>query len=415
MYTINNKEVNVSTITICCKIPDCDLNLTNIGQYLAIDDQIIGIKYKYGTLNIMKGMYSTTSYKKSKGKKLDKINKKLFYNQISIIVHTGEKPINVKVFKNGSLHMTGCKSEMDAFKVVKILLAKFKILEQMPGHTVVLTQDEHGMLLDTNNLLYSQSEKQIIGYKVNTNSYIIDKKEYYVNDDKHILIYGKQESQRKKEVLNFNGENIGYTQLELLHNRTKFYKKHCNIHYDYSSGLIYANNNLIIGKIKFSYDTNQIVKPDKYMCVLEVNYKINPYKNKNADITLDYNTFKQVFDVNINCVNVYFNIGFKINRNKLYDYLINCSYLCKYRPESYSGIKLVYKLPILIDFINLVTLCHCTNKCYCRSLTFLIFQSGNVIATGFKSIEEVDKIVEHFLNVVCPLQTIIQQKQVMEN
>ena len=36
----------ISTITISTQLPHCQLNLTNIGKYLSIDDDIIGIKYK---------------------------------------------------------------------------------------------------------------------------------------------------------------------------------------------------------------------------------------------------------------------------------------------------------------------------------------------------------------------------------
>ena len=49
----NNTEIcdisyNISTITISCKILDTELNIINIGKYLDIDNQIIGIKYYYG-------------------------------------------------------------------------------------------------------------------------------------------------------------------------------------------------------------------------------------------------------------------------------------------------------------------------------------------------------------------------------
>ena len=59
-------DVKISTITLSTKLPNCQLNLTNIGKYLDIDDEIIGIKYNYADLSIMKGKYSTTIYKKAK-------------------------------------------------------------------------------------------------------------------------------------------------------------------------------------------------------------------------------------------------------------------------------------------------------------------------------------------------------------
>ena len=102
-------DVKISTVTLSTKLPNCQLNLTNIGKYLDIDDDIIGIKYNYADLSIMKGKYLTTIYKKAKIKNAEKINKTLFYNQISIIINNNGNNVNVKLFGNGSLHLTGCK------------------------------------------------------------------------------------------------------------------------------------------------------------------------------------------------------------------------------------------------------------------------------------------------------------------
>ena len=61
--------------------------MNNIGRYLDIDDTILGIKYHYGNGgSIIKGKYLTAIYKKSKSKNENKINKKLFYNQVSLII-----------------------------------------------------------------------------------------------------------------------------------------------------------------------------------------------------------------------------------------------------------------------------------------------------------------------------------------
>ena len=38
------ETVKISTITLSTHLPNCQLNLTNIGKYLDIDDEIIGLK-----------------------------------------------------------------------------------------------------------------------------------------------------------------------------------------------------------------------------------------------------------------------------------------------------------------------------------------------------------------------------------
>lgn len=89
-------DIKVATITLTTRLPDCELHLINIGKYLEIDDEILGIKYNYAKMSIIKGKYLTTIYKKCKTKKECKINKVLFYNQVSMIVNNSGNSVNVK-------------------------------------------------------------------------------------------------------------------------------------------------------------------------------------------------------------------------------------------------------------------------------------------------------------------------------
>ena len=84
--TLEYYEYKIFTMTVSCIFKDCIFNLINIGKYLDIDSDILGIKYNYGETSILKGNYITTMYKKSKVKNSDKINKVLFYNQVSLSI-----------------------------------------------------------------------------------------------------------------------------------------------------------------------------------------------------------------------------------------------------------------------------------------------------------------------------------------
>ena len=87
-------------------------------------------------------------------------------------------------------------------------------------------------------------------------------------------------------------------------------------------------------------------------------------------------------------------------------------YICKYKPESYSGIKLMYKIPANGSDIGH---CKCNIKCTCTNITFLIFQTGNVIATGFKTCEQIQKITDNFISICNDLQGLIQKRQIVLN
>ena len=456
----NNEDdkIKISTITMSSRFPDCVLNLTNIGKYLPIDNEIIGIKYKFGNINVMKGTYSTTIYKKSKIKNPDKINSQLFYNQISIIYNHNGNHINVKLFGNGSLHLTGCKTIESGEEITKGIYKKLNNIRNMTDK-ILLTKDLNGILLDKDKLVYSYSNgNQIIGYlNINFGSgighigsqnfgnneskspilsnetksvYVINKKEYNIDNQTGMFISTKTEIQRKRYLCNFDGVEIGFCKIELLKNKKKFYKKNNNIYYDFKNNLIYYDNNLIIGKIIYEIQ-GLITDVDLHEDVIEIDYMCNPFVDPNYKLDTFLNTQKniqlnKILDLNVNCMNIYFNIKFTINRQRFYEILVKKNYMCKYRPESYSGVKLIYKFPINgnqyqkmesenIDNGNCIQefdfKCKCNNKCTCNNITFLIFQSGNVIATGFKTNEQVNFITSHFLNLCNELKPIIKTKE----
>lgn len=390
--------VKISTITLSTKLPDCQLNLTNIGKYLEIDNVILGIKYNYADLSIMKGKYSTTIYKKAKVKDVDKINKKLFYNQISIILNNDGNNVNVKLFGNGSLHLTGCKSIEEGIEVTKKMYDKLTTLKTMIDN-ILLTKDVNGVLLDKDRLVYSYRDKQIIGHckDFDCKHYIINKKEYLIDSKTNMFITEKMETQRRHFICNFDGEHIGHTKIELLKNRHKFYKKNNNIFFDNESGLIYYNNESIIGKIVYEVDKTVITDISGTPDILEIEYSCNPFLNKDYKLSCD--NFENLVDLNVNCMNIYFTIDYKINRQRFYERLISMDYICKYKPESYSGIKMIYKIPLNTDTNVKSGICPCSDKCTCINITFLIFQSGNVIATGFKTNDQIKVVTNEFFKI----------------
>jgi TATA-box binding protein (TBP) (component of TFIID and TFIIIB) len=415
-------DIKISTITLSTQLPYCHLNLTNIGKYLDIDNEILGLKYNYAALSVTKGKYSTTIYKKAKIKDSNKINKALFYNQITLICNNKGNNVNVKLFGNGSLHLTGCKSVEEGVVVTKIIYEKLVSLNNKTD-TILLTKDLNGVLLDKDNLVYSYNTKQIIGHKLNNSDlYVINKKEYMIDNKTQMFISNKLETQRRRFIYNFDGNLIGSSKIELLKNKNKFYKKNVNIFFDTTNDLIYHNNETIIGKIVYTIDdTNLINDIKKIPDIMEIKYKCNPFHNNDYNLDLNRLDFKEFIDLNVNCINVYFNINFIINRQRFYEKLIDLNYICKYKPESYSGIKLIYKINLTNDIENQGSSitnnlqektghCHCSSKCTCINITFLIFQSGNVIVTGFKMTEQIKPVIDNFINLCNTMRFNIEKR-----
>lgn len=376
-------DYKIATMTISSKVANCELNLINIGKYMEIDDDIAGIKYTYGDVCFSKGIYTTTIYKKSKKKKESKINPILFYNQISLVVNLNNKQINVKLFGNGSLHITGCKSSKDGYNVTNIIYNKLKSISTKT-QKIILSSDNNSVLLDSNDFIYNY-RYQIIGFfNSETNVYMINNKEYIVyNKIQNSFVSKKKDQQNIKTICNNNGDIIG---------NISFYKKN------------------IVPNVNIHTPSNPSTTHSRIELYTVIDYNCNPFVN-------EMNSVPEI-SCNINCINVTCKLPFLINRQKLYKYFIDNNYICKYNPETYSGVKLIYKYPFNIDdndndnnddneyisssnSINgLNGLCDCTVKCICSNVTFLIFQSGNVIVSGCKSLKQVDHVLHDFNKII---------------
>lgn len=115
------KDILISTMTITCKL-GTNINLENVAKY--VDLSMAGIRsIRYGC----KPEYTRILVeKKKKTKKVKK--KKSFFNQATLeIKPSNNNAINVKLFKNGSVQMTGCKSIKNAYEILTILINQLKI------------------------------------------------------------------------------------------------------------------------------------------------------------------------------------------------------------------------------------------------------------------------------------------------
>ena len=114
-------NVSISTMSIGCNL-GTSFNMKNIYNYLTLsNDDIIAIKSLEGIRCIEE--------LKSKFKSTNKNSKKNFYNQNTIIICIGvDRFINIKLFKNGSLQMSGCTQLLDANIAISKLIFRLSII-----------------------------------------------------------------------------------------------------------------------------------------------------------------------------------------------------------------------------------------------------------------------------------------------
>ena len=125
--------INVSTMSASCKL-NTIIDISNIENYLLLNkDDIITVKMSNDKIRTLE----TIKLKTKRKKKIDIIqkldtSKNHFYNQITVIIRisngnykdlSDEPKINMKLFKNGSIQMSGCKT----IKNINIALNKLVI------------------------------------------------------------------------------------------------------------------------------------------------------------------------------------------------------------------------------------------------------------------------------------------------
>ena len=111
---LSNNNITISTVTLDCK-QYAGVYVKNFAKYVALSMQGI-ISVKYGERDDIATNRAIIEIKEKKKK-----SKRAFYNQATILMRPSNNParnhMNIKVFKNGSFHITGCK-DMDDFNNV---------------------------------------------------------------------------------------------------------------------------------------------------------------------------------------------------------------------------------------------------------------------------------------------------------
>lgn len=138
-------------------------------------------------------------------------------------------------------------------------------------------------------------------------------------------------------------------------------------------------------------------------------------KNNNVNFSnniinkLINNNILDITKYNITLINSDFYIGFKLNRNSVYDYILNeIKLLCDYDPCIYQGVLIKFYWNNMKSIQN--GRCTCKTGCngkgtgngdgQCKKITISIFQSGNIIITGKCNRFELYYIYDFIVNIL---------------
>ena len=122
---------------------------------------------------------------------------------------------------------------------------------------------------------------------------------------------------------------------------------------------------------------------------------------------LDYDTF--LMNHKLVLINSDFDIGYEINREVLHREIIEAGIYSSYEPCIYPGVNTKYFWNTDYADKEFPGRCYCTVPCKgngigtgngeCKKVTIAIFQSGSLIITGARSLEQIETAY-HFINKI---------------
>ncbi len=125
------ENLRISTMTAVSSI-NSDIDLSNLFKNYIINDTLTYIQH--GSLG-KKGEH----HKKQRKSRVPK-KQCSFFNQVTLHVNC-EKIVNVKLFNNGKIQMTGLKYENHGEKVLDILLPYLKEIDSMNTQKILMNQE----------------------------------------------------------------------------------------------------------------------------------------------------------------------------------------------------------------------------------------------------------------------------------
>ena len=221
--------------------------------------------------------------------------------------------------------------------------------------------------------------------------------EYDIN--LNLIVHLKLFRNGKLQLCGLRNENDGILSIKILVKElNKITKKQ---HLDTQIFREKLNENIVKKLVDSLHEKNYyIIDYDNYKKIINKNNKSNLYtkiglKNNHINSKIINKVInKNVISItryNITLINSDFYIGFKINRNNVYDFILNEeNIICDYDPCIYQGVLIKFYWNSIKEVQD--GKCNCTKSCNgkgsgngdgkCRKITVSIFQSGNIIITG---------------------------------
>lgn len=357
---------------ICCGKIDSEIDLHQFFEKLEINDSVLGAKFHGNT----KGEIS---------------NNRSFFNQITLIVKTPEKTVNVKIFGNGNLHFSGIKTLKNAQDTMDIVKVQMKSIQGEEKVEILVINDvlyekqnyeKYSSCKEKNRFemtkIYSYPDSlgkvKVIGFKKHQD-HIINKESTVIEGNYFVSAKFKN---CLKKIFNKSGEEIGYYQYNSVYKRKNVILKGKKLIQESSTITrvedLYGNK---IGTItKVSTDTPLSFAPVSGEFLADYCCLQNHLNLENLNLTISNLNCK--FTVSSPCGNSFDKTALNDLLCKKYDLE---SYLNK--ESGYQGLSLKMYYPE-------------ENK----KVSILFFRTGTALMSGCVSKEEIIRAKKDFVKIL---------------
>lgn len=359
-------------ITTCKTHLNCNLNLKLLAEKILLDDKIIGKKL----LGVVEEGLIKKKSKNCHPRRVTKPNKKTtrkdFSNQCTIIIQTDDptRRINLKIFGNGKIVITGGLSGDDGHIAVQLL--RDRILNLTDTYRLDTTKKLRNCFTDCNQYIKYIEKNYLFFLKIFSMYNIdLDLRLDLVLDKKVLNTYGE-----------FNNDPSGIDKL-VKYGSSIDLEKYVYMIQIYNVCHLYFTNECLLKKLDDPTDP-----------IHDLINKLFNLEEVVLPVTFDINKLSDNFVVSVENYNTKFNSNFHNNR-EVFTQILNDKYKksglissAKFEPSNYQGINVKYISRIMCRPDCVSTGKKKSSKCLCKDVSFLIFQEGNVIITGGRSWEQ---------------------------
>jgi TATA-box binding protein (TBP) (component of TFIID and TFIIIB) len=429
-------ELSISTMTVVSNIKnnenlDEQIKLDLLSRIINIcedDDDIL--KTKEGGITKV-DYYTNLDRKNVNVSTMKHVKKNPFFNQVSLVFKYFDcRSVNVKLFNNGKLQMTGIQSENESEYISKNIInilkqSKLKIYTSIND----LYNENKESLINDYSLVYNNKTDKLSYYRWNYLN-IIENIETVLD----LKLF--ENNEMKTEFIKLNGWVSDYNItkfITILNNEFKsLNSKYLNVLSKYNELEKHNNTNNSIEQSKSSNVNHEMFKLSKILSYYKttiphllniikkitrtqecdnelISYIMKKYRHELNEL-VDMDNISPFYEfsfidnienyklqnIKIELINSDYTTNFMINNTKL-NIIVKQEYkaFSSYEPNEYPGVKNKF-------FWNEKNIngnqgkCDCVPKCIergkksiCTQITISVFQSGSVIITGAKSIQQI--------------------------